>query len=64
MKHFFLTIHIFVKDVAKKMLFNHIIDIGPEGGDRGGQLVACGTPEEVSLCETSYTGQFLREKLS
>lgn len=43
---------------------DHIIDIGPEGGDRGGQLVACGTPEEVSLCETSYTGQFLREKLS
>ncbi len=42
---------------------DHIIDIGPEGGDRGGQLVACGTPEEVSLCETSYTGQFLREKL-
>ncbi len=43
---------------------DHIIDIGPEGGDQGGLLVACGTPEEVSLCETSYTGQFLREKLS
>jgi excinuclease ABC subunit A len=42
---------------------DHIIDIGPEGGDHGGQLVACGTPEEVALCETSHTGQFLREKL-
>ena len=42
---------------------DHIIDIGPEGGDRGGQLVACGTPEEVAQCAFSYTGQFLREKL-
>ena len=42
---------------------DHIIDIGPEGGDRGGQLVACGTPEEVAQCASSYTGQFLREKL-
>ena len=42
---------------------DHIIDIGPEGGDRGGQLVACGTPEEVAQCEASYTGQFLKEKL-
>lgn len=42
---------------------DHIIDIGPEGGDRGGQLVACGTPEEVALCETSYTGRFLKEKI-
>ena len=43
---------------------DHIIDIGPEGGDRGGQLVVCGTPEEVAKCEASYTGQFLQEKLS
>ena len=42
---------------------DYIIDIGPEGGDRGGQLVACGTPEEVAQCEASYTGRFLREKL-
>ena len=42
---------------------DHIIDIGPEGGDRGGQLVACGTPEEVAQCESSYTGQFLKSKL-
>ena len=42
---------------------DHIIDIGPEGGDRGGQLVACGTPEEVAQCEASYTGRFLKEKM-
>ncbi len=42
---------------------DHIIDIGPEGGDAGGNLVACGTPEEVAQCTDSYTGRFLREKL-
>ena len=42
---------------------DHIIDIGPEGGDRGGQLVACGTPEEVAQCASSHTGQYLRDKL-
>ena len=42
---------------------DYIIDIGPEGGDRVGQLVACGTPEEVAQCAVSYTGQFLRDKL-
>ena len=42
---------------------DYIVDIGPEGGDRGGQLVASGTPEEVARCEESYTGRFLREKL-
>ena len=43
---------------------DHIIDIGPEGGDRGGQLVVCGTPEEVAQCKASYTGQSLHERLS
>jgi len=42
---------------------DHIIDLGPEGGERGGQVVAAGTPEEVALCKKSYTGQFLREIL-
>ncbi len=42
---------------------DHIIDIGPEGGDAGGSLVASGTPEEVAQCTDSYTGCFLREKL-
>ena len=42
---------------------DHVIDLGPEGGDRGGYLVASGTPEEVAACADSYTGQFLKEKL-
>ena len=43
---------------------DHVIDLGPEGGDQGGRIVAVGTPEEVAACAASYTGQFLREKLS
>ncbi len=42
---------------------DHIIDLGPEGGDEGGTLVAQGTPEQVALTEGSYTGLYLREKL-
>ena len=42
---------------------DHIIDLGPEGGDRGGYLVAQGTPEQVAECKESYTGRFLKEKL-
>ncbi len=42
---------------------DYIIDLGPEGGDGGGEVVAKGTPEEVATCEKSYTGAFLREKL-
>ena len=42
---------------------DHIIDIGPEGGEKGGHLVACGTPEEVVQCKQSYTARFLKEKL-
>ena len=42
---------------------DYIIDLGPEGGDGGGTLVACGTPEDVAKCEKSYTGAFLRDKL-
>ena len=40
-----------------------IIDLGPEGGDKGGIIVACGTPEQVAECEKSYTGQFLKSML-
>ena len=43
---------------------DHIIDLGPLGGDGGGTVIAEGTPEEVAKCEKSYTGAFLREKLS
>ncbi|MCM1076030.1 MAG: excinuclease ABC subunit UvrA [Bacteroides sp.] len=42
---------------------DHIIDIGPEGGDQGGQLVIAGTPEQVAACPESYTGHFLKAKL-
>lgn len=42
---------------------DYIIDLGPEGGDRGGSVVACGTPEQVALVENSYTGQYLKKIL-
>ena len=42
---------------------DYLIDLGPEGGENGGNLVAAGTPEEVAKCEASYTGEFLRDKL-
>ncbi|MBO5946211.1 MAG: ATP-binding cassette domain-containing protein, partial [Clostridia bacterium] len=42
---------------------DYVIDLGPEGGDGGGTIVASGTPEQVAMCENSYTGAFLREKL-
>ena len=43
---------------------DHIIDLGPEGGDNGGSIVVEGTPEQVAQCKESYTGHFLAEKLS
>jgi len=42
---------------------DYIIDLGPEGGDRGGEVIATGTPEEVAAATRSYTGQFLRKML-
>ena len=42
---------------------DYIIDLGPEGGDGGGEVVAVGTPEEVAQCERSYTGQYLKKVL-
>ncbi|HZJ98891.1 MAG TPA: excinuclease ABC subunit UvrA [Tissierellaceae bacterium] len=42
---------------------DYIIDLGPEGGDNGGTLITAGTPEEVSQCTESYTGQFIKEVL-
>ena len=42
---------------------DHIIDLGPEGGDQGGFVVASGTPEEVAAVEDSYTGQYLKKYL-
>ena len=48
-------------DVIK--LADHIIDLGPDGGDKGGNLVVAGTPEEVVKCKESVTGQYLKAKL-
>jgi excinuclease ABC subunit A len=48
-------------DVVK--IADHVIDLGPEGGERGGELVATGTPEEIAANPRSCTGQFLKEKL-
>ena len=48
-------------DVIK--MADHVIDLGPEGGDRGGNLVVAGTPEEVARCKESITGQYLTNKL-
>jgi excinuclease ABC subunit A len=48
-------------DVIK--VADHIIDLGPEGGDGGGYVVAAGTPEEVAAVEGSYTGQYLKNYL-
>ena len=42
---------------------DHVIDLGPEGGDRGGTIVAAGTPEEVAQVEQSYTGKYLKKML-
>ena len=49
-------------DVAK--CADWLIDLGPDGGDRGGQLVAAGTPEQVADCPESLTGQYLKPYLS
>jgi len=49
-------------DVIKRA--DYIIDLGPEGGDRGGTVIAQGTPEEICKVETSYTGQFLKKILA
>ena len=48
-------------DVIKSA--DHLIDLGPEGGDGGGTVVITGTPEEVAACEKSYTGQYLKRIL-
>ena len=49
-------------DVIKSA--DYVIDLGPEGGEKGGTIVTCGTPKEVSKCKASYTGRYLKEVLS
>jgi excinuclease ABC subunit A len=48
-------------DIIK--IADHIIDLGPEGGDRGGKIIAEGTPEEIVKVKKSYTGQYLKSYL-
>ncbi|MDD4377035.1 MAG: ATP-binding cassette domain-containing protein, partial [Eubacteriales bacterium] len=48
-------------DVIKRA--DYVIDLGPDGGDRGGNIIATGTPEEIARVEKSYTGQFLKKIL-
>ena len=43
---------------------DHVIDLGPDGGDKGGNLVIAGTPEEVARCRDSLTGYYLKDKLT
>ena len=43
---------------------DHVIDLGPDGGDKGGNLVIAGTPEEVARCGDSLTGHYLKDKLT
>ena len=42
---------------------DYVIDLGPEGGHKGGELIACGTPEHIAACKESFTGQFLKDYL-
>ena len=43
---------------------DHVIDLGPDGGDKGGALLVAGTPEEVARCNESLTGRYLKDKLT
>ena len=49
-------------DVIK--VADYVIDLGPEGGDNGGQIIASGTPEQIAACESSYTGMYLKKLLN
>ena len=49
--------------VLSTKVADYIIDIGPDGGDRGGKVIATGTPEQISKSKVSYTGQYLKKVL-
>jgi excinuclease ABC subunit A len=57
------TVLIIEHDMDVVKTADYVIDIGPDGGDAGGELVFAGTPEELANCERSHTGRFLKEKL-
>ena len=48
-------------DVIKQA--DYVIDLGPEGGDKGGEIVVAGTPEEIVRCKSSHTGEYLKKVL-
>ena len=43
---------------------DYVIDLGPDGGDAGGEVIACGTPEEICSCPRSFTGRYLKSYLA
>ena len=57
------TVLVIEHNLNVRKVADHIIDLGPEGGDGGGTIVAQGTPEEIAACEASYTGQYLKSYL-
>ena len=58
----FGTLHPDSEDIEGDL--DYIIELGPEGGDKGGTIIATGTPEEVAKCRTSYTGMYLKKILN
>ena len=59
----FFTLSLWNTNLDVIKVADYLIDLGPEGGDKGGEIVCEGTPEEVAACEKSYTGQFLKKML-
>ena len=57
------TVIIIEHNPAVILAADHVIDLGPEGGKEGGEVVCAGTPEEVAQCEKSYTGKYLKKIL-
>jgi excinuclease ABC subunit A len=58
-----MKIHIMTYNIASGRCYKNDSDIGPEGGDRGGTVIAQGTPEEVAEMSVSYTGKYIRKML-
>ena len=57
------TVIIIEHNPAVILAADHVIDLGPEGGNEGGTIVCTGTPEEVAQCKESYTGKYLKQIL-
>ena len=57
------TVIVVEHDIETMMSADHIIDLGPEGGNEGGEVIAKGTPEEIIKSKKSYTGRYLKSKI-